>query len=554
MSSATTSITPIPTPPARSLSAPLALLVCAWVLGLSVLPPSTTRLQAWPWAGFAALAWLLPLAVALYRLALGRPCARFGGCIDAGFALLALSALVSAFTSPLRGVVIPHLLPFLGTCALPYALIPLFHSENDRAIERIGAGMITLILGTSLLLWWEPWHHLVLPGSRNAQPFGHANITGSVAVLAALWLAAGALREKARTVRLLFAAGALLAVATAVSSGSRGAVIALAAASATAAAIILIKRGRLLVAALCALLLAGAVVTTNTHLRELIFHGRWNSSVRESNDQRTTMILGGLRLGAERPLLGWGPGAVPHVFPRVRADLPGGSDNFLQLHNTPAQLWATLGSAGLLATLLIAAGIVARLRTAGWTHEQVALTAGLTGAATLLLFDHPFATPVFALLATAHLAAWARSDTYAERLLPRAPRMIIGGLGMLLLLPVLYFSGRDLAARREFAGALEDADENDRAGYVAGLRRASALAPADAYYPHLLAAHYATGHPFPGAQGASIPAALDRLRATLSTNPDLEYAHYNLGWLLLESSPAASAAHFLESIRLAPQR
>ncbi|MBC8039356.1 MAG: hypothetical protein H7Y06_02340, partial [Opitutaceae bacterium] len=47
---------------------------------------------------------------------------------------------------------------------------------------------------------------------------------------------------------------------------------------------------------------------------------------------------------------------------------------------------------------------------------------------------------------------------------------------------------------------------------------------------------------------------LDRLRATLSTNPDLEYAHYNLGWLLLESSPAASAAHFLESIRLAPQR
>lgn len=448
----------------------------------------------------------------------------------------------------------PHLLPFLGTCALPYALLPLFHSESSRVAERIGDGMITFIIGTSLLLWWQPWLHLAFPDSRNAQPFGHANITGSVAVLAATWLAVGALREKARTLRLLFAASALLAVTTAISSGSRGSVIALAVASATAAAIVLIKRGRVLVAAVCTLLLAGAIVATNAQFRELVVHGHWTSSVRESNNQRTAMIVGGLRLGAERPLLGWGPGAVPHVFPRVRADLPGNSDNFLQLHNTPVQLWTTLGSAGLLAAMLIIAGVATRLRTATWTRERVALTAGLSAASAVLLFDHPFATPVFALLAAAHLTAWVSSGKTTARPLSPAPRRVFIGLGAIVLLPALYTAGRDLAARREFSAALEHADLDDRAGYVAGLRRAAELAPADAYYAHLLAAYFATGHPFPDTKNTSAPGAIDCLRNTLIANPDLEYAHYNLGWLLLESDPATASSHFIKSARLAPQR
>ncbi|HSI08523.1 MAG TPA: hypothetical protein VK985_08020, partial [Rariglobus sp.] len=48
--------------------------------------------------------------------------------------------------------------------------------------------------------------------------------------------------------------------------------------------------------------------------------------------------------------------------------------------------------------------------------------------------------------------------------------------------------------------------------------------------------------------------AIDCLRTSLIANPDLEYAHYNLGWLLLESDPAAAAGHFVKSARLAPQR
>lgn len=548
------SYAPTPTgnpPQTRPVPVILAIVSCALLVLLSVFPPSSTRLLIWPWAGFASAGWLLPIGLALHRFARGLPRARFGGLIDIGFAFLVLAAIGSAFTSPLSGVVGPHLLPFLGACALPFALLPLFGSTERERAHRILGGVLAVILGASLLLWLQPWIRLALPASRNAEPFGHANITGSVAVLAATWMVACFVRETARAPRVLCALGAALALLTAISSGSRGAILALVAGGATAGAIVLIRRGRFLLFIVLAVVLAATAIATNARLRELVVQGRWSPAARESNDQRIAMIVGGLRLGAERPLLGWGAGSVPHVFPRVRAELPGTADNFLQLHNTPVQLWATLGSAGLLAALLIAAGLVRRLRTVSWTPERIALTAGLASAATVLLFDHPFATPVFAVLAAAHLAAWAHPP--ASPPLAPVPRFATG-IGVALLIPVLVLGFRDLAARQAYSRALDRAVINDRPGYETALRRSVRLAPADPYYAHLLAAHLATGHPFPGAQSASPETAAALLAETLTRNPDLEYARYNLGWLLLAADPETAAVHFREAARLAPQR
>src|SRR5690606_38389716 len=103
-------------------------------------------------------------------------------------------------------------------------------------------------------------------------------------------------------------------------------------------------------------------IATNARLRDVVLRGEWSTAARESNDQRLAMLQRGLQLGLQRPLLGWGPRSVPHVFPRVRAALPGSADNFVQLHNSAAQTFATLGTTGLLALLLIAAGL---LRTVG---------------------------------------------------------------------------------------------------------------------------------------------------------------------------------------------
>jgi O-antigen ligase len=519
------------------------------VLGLSLFPPSSTRIEIWPWAAFASAGWLIPIVITLLRLAQGRPHARFGGLLDSGLGLLALTALVSAFVSPLRNAVLPHLLPVLGSCALPFALLPALQPIDATRIWRVIGLLLGVIIVTSLLLWVQPCTSLTWPDWRNAQPFGHANITGSVAVLAATWLAAGAVRETDR-VRWLFATGTVLAVVTAISSESRGAVLALAAAGATAAAISLLRRGRLLIFVLLVGMIAAVSVGSNARLRDLVMHGHWSAGTRESNDQRTAMFLGGVELGIERPLLGWGAGSVPHVFPRVRAAFLGTADNFLQLHNTPVQLWATLGALGLVSGLLIVAGLISRFKTAPWTPERIALASGLAGAATVLMFDHPFATPVFALLTAAHLAAWARPSA-----LPSTPKSrLVAWITLPLLVPVLIAAGRDLAARSAYDDALGHAESNDPTGYAASLQQAINDAPGDPYYAHQLAAFFVTGHPLHDVRPAPPSAAIALLERTLTANPDLEYAHYNLGWLLLDSDPKASAEHFLKTARLAPQR
>ena len=520
------------------------------LLGVTLLSPSATRIQAWPWALFAATFWVLPIAVALFRLAAGRPRARLGGPLDAGFALLIVAAVISTFFSPLKGVLLPNLLPLLGACALPYALLPLL--ENDQATRTgyILSGVILLVGLVSLGLWLQPWAWVGWPGSRNGFPFGHGNATGSFGVLAVSGMLVIAARSQG-TARTAASGIALLSVALLISSASRGAIVAVAAMCATAAAITLLRRGHRLVFGVLLAVILGGAIASNARLRELVQRGRWDEAASESNQQRIAMISGGLQLGAQRPLTGWGPGAVPQVFPLVRARLPGGADNFLQLHNTPVQLWATLGALGLLAALLIAGGLVGPARGTTWTPDRVWLASGLVGGGVMMLFDHPFDLPVVAVLAAAHVAAWTSPPEKPRSL--RAGR-IAAGLGGLLLIPVLPAVGRDLAARAAYADALDAAGRDDPAAYAAGLQKAAGLMPADPFYVHQLAAHLATGHPLL-LRGAVNPAgAIPLLQASLETNPALEYAHYNLGWLLLDSAPGDAAAHFLAAARLAPQR
>jgi tetratricopeptide (TPR) repeat protein len=122
------------------------------------------------------------------------------------------------------------------------------------------------------------------------------------------------------------------------------------------------------------------------------------------------------------------------------------------------------------------------------------------------------------------------------------------------LVAALTSTLRDLSARSAFADALDHAAVNNPVGYRTSLQHAADIAPDDPYYAHLLAAHWVTSHPLPDTHPASPQAAIPLLERTLVANPDLEYAHYNLGWLLLGSDPDAAAKHFLNSAHLAPQR
>jgi O-antigen ligase len=506
--------------------------------------------------------------VALGRHALRRPYSRLRGPLDFAFVSLAITGLAATGLSPLRETLAPHLLPFLGALALPYALLPVLRDPR-RANLFVGAFIYPLLF-TTLFLWVSSQPSLIGPYARNAEPFGHANTTGAVCALAACALAGLSARAGTLAARVLHAGGAVLAVLLSISSSSRGAVIALALAVLSVAAFFLLRRGRALPFILVAAVVGSGAFLSEPRLRAFVRSGAWSADANESNAQRVAMIVGGFKLGAARPLTGWGPGAVPHVFPRVRAPLPGLPDNYLQLHNTPAQLAATLGLAGLLAAalLVVALGLRFRalLRQTSDPRVTAPLLASLICGGALLLFDHSFAIPAFALLAALPVAALvlADPDARASGIKPApafskptfsgsVPVLVAGGVVLAFSMPV----GRDLAARAAWSAALDHAAADQPAPYAACLRRAIALAPADPFYADQLASHLTTGHPFPALRPPAPDAAIPVLQAALAHNPQHESASYNLGWLLLSSTrpdPAAARAHFTAAARLAPAR
>lgn len=530
--------------PQRPLVSPALLPVLGLALALALtLPPlSSTRLQTWPLASAATAFWLLPVVVALVRLARGRPLAHLGGLADAAFLGLAATGVLSTVCSPLRDTIAPALLPFLGALALPYALLPVLASS---AADRLVSAFAYPLLFTCALLWLSD------TAGRNAQPFGHANTTGAVCALAACALAGVAWRSSTRVAQTLHAGGAALAVALSASSSSRGAALALAAATIGAGGIHLLRRGRFLLFAVLTLLAVAAAVLTNQRLRDLVLTGAWSAAAGESNAQREAMIRGGLALATHRPLLGWGPGSVPHAFPSVRAGLPGTPDNYLHLHNTPAQTAATLGVAGMAAVSALLVALARRVRSILVEPAHTPLVAALICTIALLLFDHPFATPAFALLAALPVAALGLATVkpaHSRRRLWAWPVLAI--VGACLALPV----GRDLAARAAWASALDSAAADRPADYATALRRARVLAPADPFYADKLASHLATGSPFPGLQTPAPAESVSIWKTVAARNPAHEIARYNLGWLLLSEDPAAAREHFTAAARLAPAR
>jgi hypothetical protein len=438
---------------------------------------------------------------------------------------------------------------------------------------------------------------------RNAEPFGHSLYTAGAAVLSAPWLAALGITgpRRWRALRLFAAALALVLVTT---TSSRGAVAAVVTMLGCAGMLwfahsALSRRRRLLIAA-CALAAAGLVAVLDPRLQDLLLHRRWSSIAAESNRQHAAMIQAGWLMGCDRPLTGYGPGTVPLVYPRYRARLSGGTDNVLQLHNTPAQFWAELGLPGVAALILLLAGIVQcgtgilptwhghLAHVGGWTRrgmgilpisDETSPTTGETpvphsvrrlraqavliafaGYAVFSLFDSQFDIPWFtatvaALLVMLRVSSPDPAAANTPSTLSAAPARFAGGILLAGLVAILWPMVTDLRARELFWEAANSREAGDDAAFVTGAGRAAAMAPQEPFYPTQLAAFYGTQYL---QAGNETDRAHDRcceiLRRTLEVDPDQDYCHFNLGWLLLAQQPIEAGEHFRASAHLSPFR
>jgi hypothetical protein len=248
-----------------------------------------------------------------------------------------------------------------------------------------------------------------------------------------------------------------------------------------------------------------------------------------SDVQRSAMLRAGWHMGADRPLLGWGPGTTPLVYPRYRAILAGGAENVLQLHSTPVQLWAEFGGVNVLAGLAL---LILALRSARTTEGAAPVLLALSGYAVFSATDWQLDVPVFAGAIAAGLALMAPPAPSVSRE-PRVYSLFrIGRLvwsvrwredypalrRLLGFMTLLAFTVCGIFGRRDAAPVLNT--------------RALALA----------------------SDPAKNSEAVALLRQSLHLNPDQEIAHFNLGWLLVVSDPIAAEEHFLAAARMVPDK
>ena len=504
----------------RAASTAPTLVGALWAAGLGGLAvitlasPGATRMHAWPWSLAYAIALAAPVTIMILRAfdperPLALPSRSWFIAAILGADLIVFSALAS----PYRGPSLLWSAPLLSGLALFFAAFDALHGHGpeEPADRRRGKILVfaTAFLGltalVSLALWADGSRSLADGlAARNAYPLGHSNYTAGLALL--LLPCAVALAVNAQgTKRLAAGAAALLALAQLFTSGSRAgfvglAVLALAGLCATPWP----WRKKLILALVLGAAGAG-FVAANPRTRAMFIPDDPAAAPNISNVQRAAMLTGALRLGLDRPLLSWGPGTTPLAFPRYRAGLEGGAENILQLHSTPAQIWADLGALGLALALAFVVLVARGART------QPAAAVALAGYAAFSLFDWQLDVPVFTGVIAVLAALLATPGTQSRS--AGAPRLV-GGFALAALAIIVVFGRRDPAPEmnvRALALAAPRGPDTDRR-------------------------------------------AIELLRASLALNPDQEIAHFNLGWLLVTADPTAAEKHFISAAHLVPDK
>ncbi len=483
-------------------------LTCLAVITLAY--PGSTRMFAWPWSLAYASALLAPALALLARsLDTQRPLVLPALPWTLTALATAATVLASSLLSPWSGPSLLWSAPLLSAVAVFFLLHDALHARyvSPTRLALLTGLAFALPLLTSLTLWLAS-----LPGrsvtsivdARNPFPLGHSNYTAGLALLALPWFGVLAWRTKGRA-RFAWLAALAVALLVLLSSGSRATLpaIGVLALATLVAAPIPRRRKTLLLLALPLAALAFAAAHPRT--RAMFTRSDPAAAPNISNVQRSAMLSAAARMGADRPVLGSGPGTTPLAYPRYRAGLDGGAENVLQLHSTPAHLWAELGAAGLACALAFA---VLALRAARRASILEPAALALLGYAVFALTDWQLDVPFLAFAVAVCLAHLAPPASIPA---PRLNRTL--ALATVLALALVALLGRPDPTPALNVSALALARDPARA-----------------------------------------PVAIALLRASLAQNPDQEIAHFNLGWLLLVSDPAAAERHFIEAIHLVPDK
>ena len=482
------------------------------------------------------------------------------------------ATLIAATASPFARLSILRIWPTLSGVALLFWLHDWLNQSveskehRSKLLSRGIAGAGAIIAMVSLIGW--RWEGIGQSGIvRNDVPFGHSTYTAGALVLILPWLIHESLKSTVRIQRTGWLTASLVAFAALLATSSRAGVLAIGAIGAIAAGLVGIRapwsrRKKVVVVGLTMAILCLAVFA-NPRLREMVRLGGWGRSSQESNAQRNAMIEAGWRMGLDRPLTGWGPGTVPLVYPQERWRLHGGVDDVLQLHNTPAQLWAGLGLGGAFALVLLVSAVMRRLfhllRQSTLQTIHASAAASIAGYGLFSLTDHQLDLPAMNALLVLNLALLFQGDPATKTITAagRSRRLVVLAVVAILTAP-LFLDVQDLEARHRYEKSMSAFETGRPAEGMVELEKAAQLAPYDPYYRQqfagrLLSERFRTADM--ARQRALAQAATTQLEQSLDAGCFQEFAQFNLGWLAIDDAkPMRAAQHFIAAAKEAPHR
>ena len=235
----------------------------------------------------------------------------------------------------------------------------------------------------------------------------HNHYAGLMEMLVPIPLVISLLHSVPRPRRVLAGVAAAVMASTIFLSGSRGGMVAFAVQIAVLSAILVKRRkGRNIVLAFGAFLalVAGLLVWLGgSELTDRVASIHTESSSELSGGLRLTIDRDALKMFARKPVLGWGLGVFPTVYPQYRSFY---TDLFVnQAHNDYVQLLVEMGALGFVTMLwFIAAAYYRALeKLDSWTKDAngaIAMAAmlGMTGILTHSLTDFNLEIPANAAL------------------------------------------------------------------------------------------------------------------------------------------------------------
>lgn len=486
----------------------------------------------------------------------------------------------------------PAVLGLLGA-AVSCASLALWGADQAErlGVERFAGAAIPENL-TGWLAWWF--------AARNSQPLGHVNYTGGTALLFLpwlLWLAATAsqgchaatklgesgvkpdLRRSSsarspsydfrRLTPVFWLLASLLCLVMLLSSGSRGAwlgsIVAVAGSGFLVWRLYRTWRRRLLGWGAAAGVLMLTLAMVHPALRSSLRPRDPGEIPNASNAERRSMLSIGWRMGLDRPLVGWGIGAVPLAYDAYRGAEDYGPINMLQVHNTPLNLWAEGGvllvGLATVVGLLCLRGVRRALGRAGPGSEEGGLderlaqpcwpaAISLLGYGAFALTDYQLDLPIVAFVVAVNCGAIAACDPASPLAVHDRPWFVwlrsrwgTAGAAAALLLGLVFFATPWLLARRALA-----IDEIDEAVLLQPHDRALRAMRG------LLAIEQARGTQDKGEREQLRQFGGYELAVAGERGAHAELVQFNLGWLALEKRPKEACAHFRAVLAITPAR